>query len=471
MADTESTFHILPRGERALPRSPPSRAQLAPGALAGEYVLKAVLAAGGHGTVYEAEHRILGRRAAVKVLHPHLSDQGEMLQRFVREARVVNQIRHPHIVDVYDFGMLADGSPYYVMELLEGRTLSQLLQERGRLSAERALAFLEPICGALEAAHRAGVVHRDLKASNVAVVSENEPPRLKLLDFGIAKLIHPEPGQEGLTMAGQRLGTSQAMAPEQFRGGFIGPATDIYALGVLLYQMLTGRYPFQAEDRLEVERMHLEAPPPRPGASAPVPPAVDAVVLRCLEKEADRRFPDVASFLDALREAIYPFEARGVGGRRFRAFALHAEVVLEEGVEDDEAYATLSEVLDGLERDLHAAGFVLAVQTGTALLGVRLLDAPAPGAPHELARLARELHQRARDRVADARVSVQACVHVGQVEARQGSEGLEITGGPLTDIAGWVLRDTSGFALTPSASRACAPPSGALTTTSPSPGS
>ncbi|HZI05513.1 MAG TPA: serine/threonine-protein kinase, partial [Archangium sp.] len=203
-------------------------------------MLKAVLASGGHGAVYEAEHRILGRRAAVKVLHPHLTDQGEMLQRFVREARVVNQIRHPHIVDVYDFGMLQDGSPYYVMELLPGRTLSQLLQERGRLSPERALAYLEPVCAALEAAHQAGVVHRDLKASNVAVVSEGEPPVVKLLDFGIAKLIHLEPGQEGLTMAGQRLGTSQAMAPEQFRGGMIGPTTGVYALGVLLYQMLVG---------------------------------------------------------------------------------------------------------------------------------------------------------------------------------------------------------------------------------------
>ena len=124
MADLDSTFHILPHKEHTPSRDVPTRVQVSPGVLAGEYVLKAVLASGGHGAVYEAEHRILGRRAAVKVLHPHLTDQGEMLQRFVREARVVNQIRHPHIVDVYDFGMLQDGSPYYVMELLPGRTRS-----------------------------------------------------------------------------------------------------------------------------------------------------------------------------------------------------------------------------------------------------------------------------------------------------------------------------------------------------------
>ncbi|HEX8437962.1 serine/threonine-protein kinase, partial [Archangium sp.] len=399
MADTDSTFHILPRHERTPARASQARVQLAPGALAGEYMLKAVLASGGHGAVYDAEHRILGRRAAVKVLHPHLTDQGEMLQRFVREARVVNQIRHPNIVDVYDFGMLPDGSPYYVMELLPGRTLSQMLQERGRLTPERALAYLEPVCAALEAAHRAGVVHRDLKASNVAVVSEGEPPVVKLLDFGIAKLIHPEPGQEGLTMAGQRLGTSQAMAPEQFRGGAIGPATDIYALGVLLYQMLVGHYPYQSEDRLEVERMHLEAPPPRPSAKASVPPAVDAVVLRCLEKEAERRYPDVAAFRAALQEAVAPSSTeRGAAGRGMRAFALHTEVVLEEGAEDDAAYAAVAEVLDGLEQDLRGAGFVLAVQTGMALLGVRPLEEAPRLEPRALLETARELHERARAR-------------------------------------------------------------------------
>jgi eukaryotic-like serine/threonine-protein kinase len=460
MTDTDSTFHILPRNERTPPRASSGRVQLAPGALAGEYLLKAVLASGGHGAVYEAEHRILGRRAAVKVLHPHLTDQGEMLQRFVREARVVNRIRHPNIVDVYDFGMLADGSPYYVMELLPGRTLSQMLQERGRLSPERALAFLEPVCAALEAAHRAGVVHRDLKASNVAVVSESEPPVVKLLDFGIAKLIHPEPGQEGLTMAGQRLGTSQAMAPEQFRGGVISPTTDIYALGVLLYQMLVGHYPFQSEDRLEVERMHLEAPPPRPSSSAPVSPAVDAVVLRCLEKEADRRYPDVATFRAALREAVSPtpMEQVTAADRSVRAFAFHAEVELAEGAEDDAAYATVSEVLDSLEQELRAAGFVLAVQTGMALLGVRLLEAPPRADPSQLLEMARELHQRARALASGSPVSVHACVHVGQVDARRGPDGIEVTGGPLADIAGWVVRDASGFGITPSAARACSLP-------------
>lgn len=460
MEDSDSTYRIPPPSDPSGLRRPVpvERGRLPPGSLAGEYVLRSVLASGGHGTVYEAEHRVLGRRAAVKVLHPHLSEQGDMLQRFVREARVVNQIRHPNIVDVYDFGMLPDGSPYYVMELLTGRTLSQLLQERGRLSPERALALLEPIGAALQAAHQAGVVHRDLKASNVAVVSEGEPPRVKLLDFGIAKLIHPEPGQEGLTSAGQRLGTCQAMAPEQFRGGAIGPATDVYALGVLLFQMLTGSYPFQSEDRLEVERLHLEAPPPRPSASAPVPPAVDGVVLRCLEKDARQRYADVGAFLAALREAVVPEEGPGAAGHSLhRAFGLYAELAPAEpaGEEDEAAWAALGEALDALEQELRAAGFLLALQTGQALLGVRLLEPSSrPLQVRALLETARELYRRTA--ASATAVHVRMGVHVDLVELRQAPEGAEVTGGPLADVAGWQVQDAPGFSLTTAAARACA---------------
>lgn len=463
MADSDSTFRIQPRSERLPSERPPEPGpppgERPPLTLAGEYLLQRLLASGGHGSVYEAEHRILGRRAAVKVLHRHLADQGEMLQRFVREARVVNTIRHPNIVDVFDFGMLPDGSPYFVMELLQGRTLSQLVQERGRMSTERALAFLEPVCAALEAAHRAGVIHRDLKASNVLVVDEGERPRVKLLDFGIAKLVHPEPGQEGLTIAGQRLGTAHAMAPEQFRGGAIGMYTDLYALGVLLFQLLTGRYPFLAEDRMEVERLHLEAPAPRPSTWAPVSPAVDAVVLRCLEKEPERRYPSVEAFLAALREAAAPREPPAASVPTRPAVALYAEVELEEAAhDDDEVYAVLAEVLDSLEQGLRTAGFVLALQTGTALLGIRPLEErSAPDGSRGLLADARELRRRAQalaEAVPGARARVHVCVHVGPVEAREEAGALEVLGGPLTDVAEWVARDASGFRVTPAAAQA-----------------
>lgn len=457
MEDTSGTDSPPLGAASLLSRQGRAAWKFGPGSLAGEYVLRSVVGLGGHGAVFEAEHRILGHRAAVKVLHSHLTDKGEMLQRFVREAQVIHKIRHPNIVDIHDFGVLPDGSPYYVMELLPARTLTHLLLERGRFTPARAMEFLEPVCAALEAAHKKGVVHRDLKASNVAVVSDGEPPQVKLLDFGIAKIIHPEPGQPGLTTDGQRLGTTHAMSPEQIRGGAIGPATDIYALGVLLYRMLTGHYPFQSENRLEVERMHLEVPPPRPSALVPVPPAVDAVVLRCLEKESARRFPTVAALMAALRDAVAPAATlqSPTGSRNARAFVLHAEAVIADGAEDDAAYSTVSDVLDALEQELRDTGFILAEQTGMTLLGVRLLDESPEVEPSALLAIARGLHQYAQTRVANSPVSVHVCVHVGQVEARGNAAGIEITGGPLADTAGWVLRDASGFALTHEARRTC----------------
>ncbi|MDY7232779.1 serine/threonine-protein kinase [Hyalangium rubrum] len=460
MGDSENTYRI-PGGSSQVPWKTESGAtESAEGStptLAGEYLIKRLIASGGHGSVYEAEHRILGRRAAVKVLHAHLADQGEMLQRFVREARIVNQIRHPNVVDIYDFGMLADGSPYYVMELLEGRTLSQLVQERGRMSAERALAYLEPVCGALDAAHRAGIVHRDLKASNVMVVEDGEKPRLKLLDFGIAKIIQPDPEQAGLTLAGQRLGTAYAMAPEQLRGGPIHPATDVYALGVLLFQLLTGRYPFHTKDRMELERMHMEAPPPRPSASAPVSLAVDAVVLRCMEKEAERRFPNTPAFLAALREAVAAPSTVQPAGRTCQALALHAEVVVAEGPQDDElVHAALAEVLDCLEQELRTTGFVLALQAGTALLGVRLLEGDGPLPPEQARHLYEDLKELRRDTESLAKevgAHVHLCLHVGPVEVRGEGQDFEVLGGAVTDLGSWVLRAPGGFHLTASAAR------------------
>ncbi|WP_246356776.1 serine/threonine-protein kinase [Pyxidicoccus fallax] len=409
---------------------------------------------GGHGTVYKAEHRILGRLAAVKVLHPHLADNREMLQRFVREARVVNQIRHPNVVDIHDFGLLRDGRPYLVMELLPSRTLSHVLREQGRLSPERVLAYLLPVCAALEAVHRAGVVHRDLKASNVAVLSEgNELPRVKLLDFGIAKFIRPEPGFGGLTVAGQRLGSLHAMAPEQLRGDPIGPATDIYALGVLLYQLLTATHPFHAHDPVELEMLHLEMPPPKPSERVPMSPALDAVVLRCMEKDASRRYPDVASFLAALRDAVFPPSSERLAAHTRGAHALALHVTVAPEGDDDRAYATTSELLDGVEEELRSAGFLLAVRTGLTLLGVHLLEG-ASATPRRLVEKGRELHARALARALahlDVRVKVSACAHLGRVDIRQASGQLEVVGGPAVDIAGWVVRDGGEFVLSPEA--------------------
>src|SRR5260221_110094 len=278
--------------------------ELAPGDLAGEYVIMGKIASGGCGTVYTAQHRLLGRKAAVKVLHNRLAGSPEMVERFVREAQGVNRIRHPNIVDIYDFGKLDRKRPYFVMELLEGMNLGSIVERKGRLTPAQALSYLAPVCDALGAAHAAGVVHRDLKASNVVVVKEGDPPRVKLLDFGFAKLMRSGPGERGLTAVGQRIGTPYAMAPEQVRGAPVDHRVDIYGLGVLLFQLLTGRYPFISPDPVEMERLHLESPPPRPSAIAPVSAGGDPVGPRSLEKRPPARYPDVHALLDGPREAI-----------------------------------------------------------------------------------------------------------------------------------------------------------------------
>jgi len=421
--------------------------ELSVGAMAGEYVIQALLAAGGCGTVYSAVHRILGRRAAIKVLHRELSGSPEMLERFIREARAVNLIGHPNIVDIYEFGELNDGRPYYVMELLEGSDLESLIRRRGRLSPSEAFELLQPVCLALEAAHAAGVIHRDLKASNIAVHESSGKRVVKLLDFGIAKLVRPDGASSGLTSVGNRVGTPSAMAPEQILGGAVDARTDVYALGVLLYHLLTGRFPFESDDPVELDRLHLEAPPPRTGAQVAVDPAVDALVARCLEKAPERRFESVSAFLEAFRSAI-DVRPQGTATLR-RAVALLVELRFDPAVRepmDDALLDDATAVLDLAEQALRDAGFVLAVATGTALLGVSMLPDDAVGDVQGRERalhLAEALHRRLTGRPgADSRLSVRVCVHADRVSVFPGTDTSELAG-DLLRLGSWGMRDVT----------------------------
>jgi serine/threonine-protein kinase len=417
---------------------------LKPGTLCGAYVLKKELAAGGGGTVYEAYHRILGRRAAVKVLRRQLASSPQMVARFVQEARAVNMIRHPSIVDIFEFDDLPDGRPFYVMELLEGIDLRSILNERGRFPPGEALEILDPVCSALQAAHDLGIVHRDLKASNIFIANVGGARVVKLLDFGIAKLLHPEAGEGGLTVVGTRLGTSYTMAPEQIRGDGVDARTDIYALGVVLFHLLTGQYPFRAETMTEIERQHLEAPPPRPSQAAPVAPALDAIVLRCMEKTADRRFQTVKAFVEALREVV--------GSKKVepevtaRGAAIFVEIRIADGAdaESDELLDDTSAILDATEHSLRGAGMTLPLQTGSAIIGARVLSDDARKAAGErdatvaLANgLAQELGARAS---AHSDVHVNIVVHVARAVVKESAEapgGKEVVGGELLSTSDW----------------------------------
>jgi serine/threonine-protein kinase len=278
------------------------------GARVGSFQIVRMLGRGGMGTVYLAEHPVIGSRVAIKFLHESMSGDAEVVARFYDEARAVNLIGHENIVGVYDLSMLPPDRYYYVMEYLEGETLAARAHE-GRLPTVVALEVLLQLCEALAAAHEQGVVHRDLKPENVfLVVRRGRDHVVKLVDFGVAKL-RGDLGPKR-TQAGVLVGTPEYMAPEQCDDGPIDARTDVYALGVMAFELFTGQLPFTARSTSQLLLAQLGKPPPRPSQLAPVDPELERAILTALEKDPARRFPDMSAFADALR----PIHARLLGG-------------------------------------------------------------------------------------------------------------------------------------------------------------
>ncbi len=263
------------------------------GSIVGSYRILDLLSAGGMGTVYRAEHTLLGRIAAVKVLHPDMCANKEVVNRFFNEAKATTAIKHPGIVEIFDFGYMPSGHAYLVMEFLDGMPLSQRIKQRGPLTEGEAAMILRSLCGPLAAAHAKGIVHRDLKPDNIFVIPDADSPlgeRFKLLDFGIAKLT--DVGMAGsATKTGAVMGTPTYMSPEQCKGtGDVDHRADLYSLGCILYQLLTGRPPFMKQGAGELIGAHLYMKPESPAIHVPsISPATETLVMRLLEKEpADR---------------------------------------------------------------------------------------------------------------------------------------------------------------------------------------
>jgi HD-like signal output (HDOD) protein/tRNA A-37 threonylcarbamoyl transferase component Bud32 len=270
----------------------------------GNYVLERPLAQGGMARVFVARHPHLGREVAVKFLNPELSGDIELDQRFLQEAKVMAGLRHPNIVEIYDFGKL-DHRSYYTMELLHGTDLGTVMDRKQRFAPEDALQYLTQICAALEAAHQVGVVHRDLKPANVFVLEE-QSLHLKLMDFGIAKIQQQQQGHQG-TLHGQILGTPTHMSPEQALGlaERITPRTDLYAFGVIAYEMLAGRLPFSSNSEFILMTMHVRDPVPPLRTVAPdVPKRLAQVVERCLAKDPAQRPESAQALSTQLIEAL-----------------------------------------------------------------------------------------------------------------------------------------------------------------------
>jgi serine/threonine protein kinase len=256
----------------------------------GNYVLQSSIGRGGMGVVYLGVNPSIGRKVAIKILQA-ADPANNPRDRFIAEARAATSIHHRNIVDVYDFGTLEDGRLYYIMEYLEGPTLKTILRERAPMSVAAAYPYVAQLCEGIEAAHERGIVHRDLKLDNI-VVGATSPPRLKILDFGLVKLVGSESLDLDLTTTGTFMGTPLFVAPEQATGNkdAICSQTDIYSLGVIIYWMLYGRPPFWAEHVHVVLAMHIrDRPVPLSERLADIDPRISAIIDRCLEKDPSQR--------------------------------------------------------------------------------------------------------------------------------------------------------------------------------------
>jgi hypothetical protein len=277
------------------------------GQTVGSYRIIGVLGRGGIGVVYTAEHNLIGRRAAVKVLNSHYSQDEPMVQRFFNEARASSLIKHPGIVDVFDFGYTEDGAAYIIMELLEGESLAARLARDHKLAPPLALAILRRLATALAAAHRNGMIHRDLKPDNVFLAAHPEDAlgfEVKVLDFGVAKLMRPGRAAR-VTESGALLGTPLYMSPEQCRGAEnVDRRSDVYSLGCIAYEMLTGRPPFEPVAAMDVFNAHVsEKPAPLRTHEPDLSPTLDDFVLSMLAKKPGDRpqtMEEVASAFAAI---------------------------------------------------------------------------------------------------------------------------------------------------------------------------
>jgi serine/threonine-protein kinase len=286
--------------------------------LTGGYVILELVGIGGMGRVYRAEQTNLGRTVAVKIIHPHLVGEENAAARFITEARAASRLNHPNSVAVIDFGKTQDGQLYLVMEFLRGRDLARVAYEEGPLSFRRIVNVLRQTLAALSEAHHLGIIHRDLKPENIIL----EPMRtggdfVKVVDFGLAKVRETE-ATPSITSPGIVCGTPEYMSPEQGRGDPIDARSDLYAVGVIFFQMLTGRLPFEAESPTQVVLMHISSPPPDPRKMAPdrqIPEALINVLMMALAKDPEHRFRDCDEFSAALADAMTVVE----GSQQMRA--------------------------------------------------------------------------------------------------------------------------------------------------------
>jgi serine/threonine protein kinase len=350
----------------------------------GQYRVTGLIGEGGMGAVYAAEHTLLGRAAAIKVLLPHLSQDQDVVTRFFNEARAATAIRHPGIIEVYDFGWTPEGTAFIVMEHLQGETLSRR-SERGRFGWQAALSVVRQIAGALAAAHAKGIVHRDLKPDNIFMVLDPEVPggeRIKLLDFGIAKLAGEPSSTVNVTEAGTVMGTPKYMAPEQCRGVAVDHRADLYALGCIMFELCSGRPPFVGEGTGDVLAAHIHVPPPSLASlSIDVPREVEELLQQQLAKSPSQRLANAETLIRAI-DAITTEHAPSAGGITSRGLTtLSGAITVSRPLRRSEPHGRSRWIVVAAAAVLGAVVVVAVVERGSRDGATPGAAPPQPSAP------------------------------------------------------------------------------------------
>lgn len=416
---------------------------LSAGVTIGHYVIRGLHATAGYSRVYQAVDSITGQDVAIKVLHERLSKSLRHIERFHREYEALHSIRHPNVVETLDYGVLEDNRPYLVMEWCAGATLENMLAQGG-FTLDEGMPILRQICYAVQAAHDVGVLHRDIKPANVILMPrEGEAARVKLIDFGISTSSDKTEAQRtSLTSTGACIGTPYSMAPEQIYGSALDETTDIYAIGVLAHQLLTGKKPFYGATVTEVVDMLLSVMPPLVSEMAAVPPAIDQTVHKCMAKQCQDRFQTVNAALAAFEAAA---SERGAARQEEQSLgnAIGVYVNLdfrcpEDDVEDED-FDLVDEMIEFAHEACSAAGLRVALDAGSSFLAVGLMpDSESRQIAIRTAALefARTVAAKYESGKSEA-VSLSVVMHVGTVEAEFSGGVTSFVGGDLLSIGEW----------------------------------
>lgn len=438
---SEKTVH-----DRALRDRPGAKSVKIPG-----YNLFDVVGHGGAGIVYRAQRSSDGCVTAVKVLRREFCFDSLMLNRFEREIQAISMLEHPNIVKVYDVGQSEDGRPFYSMEFLRGETLKERIQASPKLSVHQAISIFSEVGYAICYAHDQGIVHRDLKSSNIILLEHlHEELRVKLVDFGVAKFLEPRQGQRGLTRQGAMLGSTTAMSPEQIRGRPIDRRADIYALGVLLFEILTGELPFIASEPQDLLRMHLEQPAPLPSQRHRPVYAFDAIVQRALQKRREDRFESAREMVDACQLALQrPGLRPSAPTQRVSALGLCVRLdVKPEAMTEAPQVRAIASLNQKVHESFQSHGLVQPISTMHAQLGLVLLpDDPA----QTLATLSQceQLMVDLGTQLSEAQGSgVQARVTLHVDDAEVSSQDERFIAGPILQYEDWSMTSCESKNLT-----------------------